>query len=354
MAETKEQQLISKEWTMEVRTFLTASEEGALVGKAGVRLPKSTMNAKAEAYIPEIVSLGPYHHRTLKDDSAGPFHRRLTNLSQMEVYKLKATRDAAKNDFTPGFRMENFLQEIIKPEMISKFEQFYDWKIGGREEIESFGWMMIVDAFFLLQFLNNRFDFMESQAGIKFQSFREGTCSIRFDKQSATLHLPQIIISDTYTEVLLRNLLALEFNDVNREKSVTQYVELMDCLIDTPEDVALLRKCHIIVRESMMITDQYVAKMWDGISRPFFFGGFLEHPRWLKAEIREVLISNYYKSRIRTAWSEFSSEYLSRPWKALALFVAMFVLFLTTLQTYCSVRDCQTPPNSAKHFRRFG
>ncbi|KAH9299428.1 hypothetical protein KI387_031110 [Taxus chinensis] len=36
-----------------------------------MRLPKSIMNAKAEAYIPEMVSLGPYHHRTLKDKSAG-------------------------------------------------------------------------------------------------------------------------------------------------------------------------------------------------------------------------------------------------------------------------------------------
>ncbi|GLJ20407.1 hypothetical protein SUGI_0370680 [Cryptomeria japonica] len=64
----------------------------------------------------------------------------------------------------------------------------------------------------------------------------------------------------------MRNLLVLEFNEANRPKHVTQYVELVDCLIDTPEDVALLQKSHVIERHSMMITDEYVAKiefLWD-------------------------------------------------------------------------------------------
>ncbi|GLJ20398.1 hypothetical protein SUGI_0370550 [Cryptomeria japonica] len=102
------------------------------------------------------------------------------------------------------------------------------------------------------------------KAGIQ---LKPGSDNIRFDKQSDTLFLPRIVISDTYTEVMMRNLLALEFNDATRPKHVTQYVELMDCLINTPEDV--------IDRNSMMITDEYVAKMWDGMAKPFCFRGFL-------------------------------------------------------------------------------
>ncbi|GLJ23136.1 hypothetical protein SUGI_0436550 [Cryptomeria japonica] len=144
------------------------------------------------------------------------------------------------------------------------------------------------------------------KAGIKFKSFKEQG-KIRFCRNSDTLYLPQITIADPYTEVLLRNLLALEFNEGGREKHVSNYVELMDCLID-PEDVTLLRESHVIQRQSMMITDEYVTKMWDGMSKPFFLAGFLELPGGLKGQIREVLIKNYYKSKIKTQLWELYSE----------------------------------------------
>ncbi|GLJ20415.1 hypothetical protein SUGI_0370810 [Cryptomeria japonica] len=76
--------------------------------------------------------------------------------------------------------------------------------------------------------------------------FKSGSDNIRFDKHSDAHFLSKIVISEMYTEVLMRNLLALEFNDVTHPKNVTQYVELMDCLIDTPEEVSLLRECHVI------------------------------------------------------------------------------------------------------------
>ncbi|GLJ20400.1 hypothetical protein SUGI_0370590 [Cryptomeria japonica] len=79
----------------------------------------------------------------------------------------------------------------------------------------------------------------------------------------------------------------------------------MDCLIDTPEDVVVLRKGRVIDRQSMMITDEYVAKMWDGVPKPLFFAGFLEHLQELKALIRETLIKKFYRSKIRNTWAEF-------------------------------------------------
>ncbi|GLJ23139.1 hypothetical protein SUGI_0436580 [Cryptomeria japonica] len=459
-----------------------------------------------------MVSLGPYHHFSLKDESVGPFHQRLTHLSQMEVYKLRSAREAAGND--PEL-IKKMFERVSQSDMISKFKRFYDWEIK-EEDVPSFAWMMMVDALFVFYFLKSglandqhessvrsgapgeikrqessmpsgasseiflparasircdivklenqiplsllkdlekilqetntlesmlhfqmrhlssfqitdikeqdfngkhllacvhkyvsffvqvssseeespetwcervsnvmenlvagvlsccykhpaksgRRDFLFKysakellKAGIKFKSF-EGPGKIRFCKKSDTLYLPQITISDTYTEVLLRNLLALEFNEGGREKHVSNYVELMDCLIDTPEDVTLLRESHVIERQSMMITDEYVAKMWDGMSKPFFLAGFLELPGGLKAQIREVLFKNYYKSKIKTQLSELYFEYLSSPWKVVALLVGFFVLLLTLLQTYCSVHNCEighrSKGNAPKRFRPFG
>ncbi|GLJ20396.1 hypothetical protein SUGI_0370530 [Cryptomeria japonica] len=479
-AASEEQRLISKEWTVEVKNFLKESEQGGTEVKLSMRVPKALINAKPEAYIPQMVSLGPYHHRSLQEEPMGPYHERLSHLSQMDFYKLNSTRDAAQNNQR---LTENFLIKVTN--MASEFEKFYDWKISDKEE---FGRMMMVDAFFLYQFLQNglhvlkressqrqkryneiftptltsircdilklenqiplsllkeidstlnnnklqeclnssiphlscfqvshnplshnptleykdeyhllgcmhkyvssllqihdpaedkpgnltcresfmtamgdmvaaifavffphpakqgRDDFLDKynakelvKAGIQ---FKPGWNKIRFDKQSDTLFLPKIVISDTYTEAMMRNLLALEFNDANRPKHVIQYVELMDCLIDTPEDVTLLRKCEVIDRHSMMITDEHIAKMWDGMAKPLFFAGFLEHAQGLKAGIRETLIKNFYKSKIRNTWAEFHGEHLSRPWKALALLTAILVVGLTAIQAYCSLADC--------------
>ncbi|GLJ20405.1 hypothetical protein SUGI_0370640 [Cryptomeria japonica] len=132
---------------------------------------------------------------------------------------------------------------------------------------------------------------------------------MRFEKDSYTLFLPKIVISDSYTEVVMRNLLALEFNDATHPKYVTQYVELMNCLIDTPEDVALLREYNVIDRHSMNITDEYVVKMWEGLAKTMFFSAFVEKPQGIKAAVRETLIKNYYKSKIRN----WLSRLLCRP-----------------------------------------
>ncbi|XP_057814807.2 putative UPF0481 protein At3g02645 [Cryptomeria japonica] len=430
-----------------------------------MRVPRALITAKPDAYIPKLVSLGPYHHRSLQEEPIGPYHQRLSHLSQMDFYKLNSTRDATRNK-----SIEDFFTKI--EEKASEFEQFYDWKIGDEEK---FGWMMMVDGLFLYQFLKNglhllqregsqrhnrcgeiltptltsircdlvklenqiplfllteidkdilkvlssgisnfscfqvchdvdvdykgehhllgcmhkylsslqihksddrnptcyesimttigdmisatfslfcthpaklgRDDFLDkynakelAKAGIKFQP---GSDKIKFDKHTDTLFLPKIVISDTYTEVMMRNLLALEFNDAVRSKHVTRYVELMDCLIDTPEDVALLRESNVIERHSMMITDEYVAKMWDGMANRLFFAGFLEHAQELKAGISETLIKNFYRSKLSNTWAEFHGEHLSRPWKALALLTAILVVGLTALQTYCSFADCQ-------------
>ncbi|XP_057815013.2 UPF0481 protein At3g47200-like [Cryptomeria japonica] len=496
MAENK---LISEEWKEEVKIFLEATPQAVPADRGSVRLSKALMNAKTEAYAPRMVSLGPYHHFSVKDEPVGPFHQRLTHLSQMEVYKLRSTRKAARND--PEL-IKKLFARVSQSDMIAEFRQFYDWKIE-EDDVQNFAWMMMIDALFLSYFLKSGFeinrqestvtvhsgassdvilpakaslrcdivklenqiplsllkkldeivhetstldsifhsqmrhlssfqisdieklhfnekhllgcihkyvssflqvsggeqespptwfqrvsnvmgnlialvfsccyrhpakcgqrDFLDKysakelrKAGIKFKSFKEKG-KIRFCKNSDTLYLPQITISDTYTEVLLRNLLALEFNEGAQEKLVTNYVELMDCLIDTPEDVDLLRENHVIDRQSMMITDEYVAKMWDGMSKPFFLAGFLELPGGLKAQIREVLIKNYYKSKIKTQLSELYSEYLSSPWKVMALLVGIIVLVLTVLQTFCSVHSCQaeqsTTSNARKRFRPFG
>lgn len=186
------------------------------------------------------------------------------------------------------------------------------------------------------------------KAGIKFKSFSSPREQIRFDKYSGTLYLPRITVSHIHTEVFLRNMLALEFNDPARPNSVTRYVGLMDGLIDTLNDVRLLRDCDVIRRPSLMLTDEYVAKMWDGMCQPLFTG-HLEPPEELKQALQEELIRKYYKSRIKSALREFHGEYLSRPWKVIALLIGCCVLAITVIQGYCSFSECTGKSDDSKN-----
>ncbi|XP_057815011.2 UPF0481 protein At3g47200-like [Cryptomeria japonica] len=442
------------EWPSNVEEILEKAKRAVsdVEVRVSMRVPKALVNSKAEAYNPQLVSLGPYHHFWSKDKSLEPAH----HLSQLELYKLKK---ATERD--PDF-IKRLFTKISEDPMIFVFEQIYQRNIEEKD-IPEFTWMMALDALFLSNFLcaftshsimpakeslvlcdivklenqipiflltqveldasviksqicslcracfqvgnpnikienekhllahmhkcissilqlqpeivaeertsrqrvlsgidtivsavlgaffSHHQDFLYKynakelrRGGIKFRSSGESS-KIRFCKTSDTLYLPPIRILEHYSEVVLRNLLALEFNDYSgQQKNVTNYVELMDCLIDTPEDVALLRKSHVIYRQSTMITDEYVARMWDGMSNPVCLTtGFLDAPGGLKAQIKEALTKNYYRSLIRGCWDEFRTEYFPSPWKLAALMVGVFVLLLTMVQTFCSLKYCQ-------------
>jgi hypothetical protein len=48
------------------------------------------------------------------------------------------------------------------------------------------------------------------------------------------------------TEVILQNMVALEFNDTIHGDFVTCYIVLMNCLIDMPNDICVLSEYGVI------------------------------------------------------------------------------------------------------------
>ncbi|KAF9588001.1 hypothetical protein IFM89_006880 [Coptis chinensis] len=72
------------------------------------------------------------------------------------------------------------------------------------------------------------------------------------------LEIPTVTISDS-TNSRFRNLIALEQSGKDEATYFTNYVLLLDCLINTSSDVALLRECGIIT--SVMGSDEEVSKM---------------------------------------------------------------------------------------------
>ncbi|GLJ35860.1 hypothetical protein SUGI_0719760 [Cryptomeria japonica] len=111
-------------------------------------VPKELLAMTPEAYIPQCVSIGPYHHSR-------------SQLYEMESYKVSAVRRFEKT-LTGGCKFESVVEEVKK----------YDWQIRNcyhkylDYNKETLAWLMALDASFVLdclQFQVERADQPSSQ-----------------------------------------------------------------------------------------------------------------------------------------------------------------------------------------------
>ncbi|KAM7489020.1 hypothetical protein LguiB_026504 [Lonicera macranthoides] len=164
------------------------------------------------------------------------------------------------------------------------------------------------------------------EAGIKFKK-GDGTL---FDVTlvNKTLIIPPLIITCT-TESVLRNLIAYEQYDQQSEcfNFVTDYVKLMDCLIDSPKDVEILRHVGILV--NCTGSDEGVSDMFNNIcdsvvrlKKKFFF----------YAEVFNGV--NEHCRRRHNRWmANLRRNYINSPWAIASLCAGFALLVLTFLQT---------------------
>uniref|UniRef100_A0A803LWZ8 Uncharacterized protein n=1 Tax=Chenopodium quinoa TaxID=63459 RepID=A0A803LWZ8_CHEQI len=135
--------------------------------------------------------------------------------------------------------------------------------------------------------------------GVQFCHTDGPITSINFDKRSRKFHLPAITIDDN-TEVIIRNLVAYEAQAFPCPLYLARYTELMDGIIDTPEDVKLLRNKGII--KSYLKKDEYVAELWNGMSRSIR----LSRVPSIDKAIEEV--NKYYKNNTKVKFMNFTKE----------------------------------------------
>lgn len=166
-------------------------------------------------------------------------------------------------------------------------------------------------------------------AGIKFRPCDGGVAEINFDPHSSTIYLPPLAI--TYdTEVLFRNLIAFELGRQSELNYIISYVNLMDDLIDSKKDVALLKSMGILT--NLLGSDQEVADLFNGL----FKGVSVRIPNMFD-EVRRDVNANY-KNTIRVQLAELWRDHFSSPWKIIALAAAFAILCLTLIQTIYTVK----------------
>jgi len=163
--------------------------------------------------------------------------------------------------------------------------------------------------------------------GIKFKRCHGGMKQIKFDWNSATIFLPLISISDN-TEILFRNLIAFEMCKPSDINYVTGYVHLMDELIDSEKDVALLRRMGVLTNH--LGSDIEVADLFNGLGKGVTF------TRDVFNDLRKQ-VNAHHNNEIKVQIANLVQNHLSSPWKTVALSAATAILLLTILQTIFTI-----------------
>ncbi|KAL3533636.1 hypothetical protein ACH5RR_007157 [Cinchona calisaya] len=145
----------------------------------------------------------------------------------------------------------------------------------------------------------------------------------------AILEVPIWFVS-IYTKVFFLNMIAHEMcPSSTTDRAVTAYIEFMKSLIDSPKDVKELREKRILL--TTLGSDEEVVKIYKEINTYGLNNASIFHN--VKEEIQA-----HYKNKAKTWLAELFYTYFRSPWTALALFAATFLLVLTFLQTYYTVR----------------
>ncbi|GKV22544.1 hypothetical protein SLEP1_g32406 [Rubroshorea leprosula] len=163
------------------------------------------------------------------------------------------------------------------------------------------------------------------EAGIKLRKGNEDNLfDIKFE--NGTLYIPPVNFEDRI-ELFYFNIIAYEqFDNSGSQKRLTEYVTVMDFLIDTEKDVELL--CQKDIMYHWLGTDEAAAKMFNRlgsellINSDFFF---------------YAKLFNNVNKHCHEPWNRrmasLRHNYFNTPWALISFFAAAFLLLLTLLQT---------------------
>ncbi|XP_042047892.1 putative UPF0481 protein At3g02645 [Salvia splendens] len=168
-------------------------------------------------------------------------------------------------------------------------------------------------------------------AGVNFVPTEKGISGFNFDSKTLTLTIP-VVKLDLNSEVVLRNLVAYEACVKSGPMVLTRYTELMNGIVDTEVDAAVLCRRGIIVNH--LKSEREVADLWNGMSKSIR----LTRVQSLDCVIAEV--NKFYSDRWKVKLTKFMREYVFGSWRLLTFLAAVVMVALMCLQAFCQVYSC--------------
>ncbi|TXG70153.1 hypothetical protein EZV62_005088 [Acer yangbiense] len=156
-----------------------------------------------------------------------------------------------------------------------------------------------------------------------------------------TLRIPPIIVDDSI-EAKLLNLAAYEMcPDFQNEFEVSTYIFFMDSLIDSAQDVKVLRESGIL--HNALGSDKEVVKLFNKINTD------LVPNQMLYSEVQRR-IQSHYDNTWMTWIAQFIARHFHSPWSVLAFIAAILALASSIVQTVYTVQGYYKPDNHRSCF----
>ncbi|KAJ4952106.1 hypothetical protein NE237_028938 [Protea cynaroides] len=166
------------------------------------------------------------------------------------------------------------------------------------------------------------------RASIKFEKNKNPTSllDIEFDKAKGVLRIPNIRIDDT-TEAIFRNLVAYE-QCIDDYSYIAEYAGLFDDLIDTSNDVEVLKKNGII--ETVLVDPCMVAALFINVPKKPV-GGF-DYTANVRREVEQYYDVPWHKWK-----GGLMLDYFNNAWASISAVAGVFLLCLTITQTVYTI-----------------
>ncbi|GLT76682.1 hypothetical protein SLA2020_483270 [Shorea laevis] len=165
---------------------------------------------------------------------------------------------------------------------------------------------------------------------MRFAPAMGGTRYVEFNEKTNTLYLPVITLNPT-SEVLIKNLVAYETMEKSDALNFRRFIELMGTIIDTVEDVELLRKSKVLESE---VSSTEIAEIFNGMTKTMESKANASYNNTQKAR---TSYNNTQKARTKRLLKKYIYS-----WRFLTVFASMLLLLLMGLQTFCNVYSCPT------------
>ncbi|GLT45358.1 hypothetical protein SLA2020_191930 [Shorea laevis] len=171
------------------------------------------------------------------------------------------------------------------------------------------------------------------EAGIDFKMVETGGDEKRslFDSkfENGILEMPKVTIADS-TESLYRNLIVCEQLGIGNTTFLTDYMALMNSLLNSGKDVELLCKSGII--DNWLSDDEAVAVMFNKLGDNVD----LNEENFFYAQLFKD-VNKHYETPWNTWKANLRHKYFNTPWAFISSLAAALLLLLTVLQTIFSV-----------------
>ncbi|KAJ3685463.1 hypothetical protein LUZ61_014627 [Rhynchospora tenuis] len=170
------------------------------------------------------------------------------------------------------------------------------------------------------------------EAGVKFRKKKSARDMFDISFQDGKMEMPNIQIDNILKNYLWNMVVFEQSQRFELGQILSSYVALMDGLINTEKDVAILERSNII--SNFLKNDEQAATFFNHFSESFFGLDYSNH--YFRRVFKNV--KEYSESKLHKHRAKLMRDYFSSPWSIISVVAATILLILTVLQTYYSAK----------------